>query len=316
MHKVLCLIALLFITLPATSQTIIELKPGGIVRSKTVDDYKEDQQIKEREREDSITYVDHLRRAFNALHDTSLQEAEDLFNEALKLRPHAPGNHVVYYNLALIEYARGHYPAAVKQLTEIIQKFPNYWDARLARAEANLQMGRPQETIADADLLLEQTENSPSEASLYAEALFLREAARYSLHRYDQVRMDLTRLLKLSPANENAMILEALTLMKMGQPREALARLNRIVSRYPESREALVARAEVETALELYVLARADYDALIALQPQARELYVERAKVLIRLKEKHAARKDLDKAVELGMSHGEVQSLYQLLRKM
>lgn len=316
MRTILCLFLLLVTALPGFSQTIIELKPGGTIRSKTIDDYKEEQDLKQREQDDSIAYVDHLRRAFNALHTDSLQAAEDDFRQALKLRPHAPGNHIVYYNLALIEFARGRYAIAVTRLTELLNKYPDYAEARLTRAEANLQMGRSQEALTDAGLLLERTQSEGDDATLYRRALFVRAAARYSLHRYDEARIDLTRLLQLSPNHENAMVLDALILLQIGQPREALNRLNRIVSMYPDSREALIARAETQTGLEMYVLARADYDTLISLYPQARELYVERAKVLIRLKEKQAARKDLDKAVGLGVSHGEVQALYQLLRKM
>ena len=52
-----------------TAQTIIPLERGkGGVRSKTVDDYKEELNMVERQRNDSIQYVDNLRRAFNALH--------------------------------------------------------------------------------------------------------------------------------------------------------------------------------------------------------------------------------------------------------
>ena len=226
------------------------------------------------------------------------------------------GNHIVHYNLALLDFARGRNGKAVDKLTDILNRFPNYIDARLARAEAELQMGREQEAIRDAEFLLAQTKGSAEDVSLNRQALFIRAAARYRLHRYDEARLDLSNLLQQCPEHENAMVLEALTLLKMGRPREALERLNRIVSMYPQSREALITRAQVESDLEMYVLARADYDALIALQPQARELYVERAKILIRLKEKHAARKDLDKAVSLGVSHGEVQPLYQLVRKL
>ena len=316
MRRLICLFFLLLGIGQLSAQTIIELKPGGVVRNKTVEDYKEEQKIQERERDDSVAYVDDLRRAFNALHVDSLQEAERLFIEAIKLRPHAPGNHVVRYNLALIDFARGHYAKAVDKLNEILKTFPNYVDARIARAEAELQMGREHEAIRDADFLLEQTLPDADQAELHQQALFIRAAARYRLHRYDEARIDLSRLLKEKPEHENAMVLEALTLLKMGRPRESLERLNRIVSMFPNSREALITRAQVQTELEMYVLARADYDTLIERYPQAPELYVERAKILIRLKEKNAARQDLDSAVRLGVSHGEVQIFYQLLRKM
>ena len=112
------LILLASIPQMVTAQTIIPLERGkGGVRSKTVDDYKEELNMVERQRNDSIQYVDNLRRAFNALHVDSLTEAELLFKEALKLRPTAPGNHIIKYNLGLVDMARGNNVEAVKKLT-------------------------------------------------------------------------------------------------------------------------------------------------------------------------------------------------------
>ncbi|MDQ9813576.1 hypothetical protein RFZ01_03885, partial [Acinetobacter pittii] len=71
-----------------------------------------------REEADSLQYADNLLRAFNALHTDSLAEAERLFEESLRLRPHAPGNYIIRHNLALIDLARGQYMRAEKKLTE------------------------------------------------------------------------------------------------------------------------------------------------------------------------------------------------------
>ena len=86
----LCLFALSFTTLRA--QTVIDLKRGGVVRAKTIDDYREEAKVKERLAADSLAYVDHLTRALNALGRDSLAQAEQLFKEALRVRPEAPSN--------------------------------------------------------------------------------------------------------------------------------------------------------------------------------------------------------------------------------
>lgn len=99
------------------AQTIIPLQRGqGGIRSKTVDDYKREQHTDKREQSDSLAYVDNLRRAFNALYADSLGQAETLFNEALKLRPAAEGNHIIKYNLGLVDMARGRNVQAVENL--------------------------------------------------------------------------------------------------------------------------------------------------------------------------------------------------------
>lgn len=297
-----------------SAQTVIGLGKGSGVRAKTLDDYKTDYRSQERIKKDSAEYVDHLRRGLNALYADSLNEAEDHFNQALKQRPDAPGNHIVRYNLALIDIAREQAAKAVEKLTPIIKEYPAYYDARLARCEANLQLSHAAEAIEDAETLLGQTEEKGVPADILWRARFVRAAARYQLRLYADARADILTLLKEKPENENARILEALTLQKMGQNNEALNRLNIIVASNPQSIDALTTRASVLAELDKPALARADYDALIELLPAESSYYIERARMLIRLGEKSAARADLDKAVSLGVPHGVVQALLNLTK--
>lgn len=268
----------------------------------------------ERLRDDSLLYVDNLRRAFNALHTDSLAQAERLFNEALKLRPTAPGNHIIRYNLGLVDMARGNNVEAIKKLTDIIKTYPNYFDARLARAEAYLQLGRTNEAIDDAQQLLEKQHLDGMTADIAERARFVRAAARYQLRLYTDAHADLQTIIGDNPQNVNAQILDALTLQQMGRPKEALNRLNLIVEAHPHHIDAISTRAAVEAELNLTAMARADYDTLIKLQPNESSYYIERAKMLIRLGEKKAARNDLDAAVRMGVPQGMVHLLYQQVR--
>lgn len=273
------LILLASIPQMVTAQTIIPLERGkGGVRSKTVDDYKEELNMVERQRNDSIQYVDNLRRAFNALHVDSLTEAELLFKEALKLRPTAPGNHIIKYNLGLVDMARGNNVEAVKKLTEIIKKYPNYFEARLARAEANLQLNRTNEVIDDAQQVLDKQKFEGMTPDLIERARFIRAAARYQLRLYADAHADLQVIMGDNPQNTNAQVLDALVLQQMGRPKEALNRLNLIVAAHPDNLDALSTRAAIEAELNLHTLARADYDTLIKRQPNESSYYIERAK--------------------------------------
>lgn len=314
MYKLLISLVLALVAAPLHAQTIIELKKGGTVRGKTVDDYRTDDGMAARLRRDSLEYTDNLRRAFSALHTDSLTEAESCFKAALKLRPDAPGNYVVRYNLALINLARGEGKKAVEQLSDIVKTYPDYYDARLARAEANLQLGHCPEAITDAEALLSNTLIRQPESDMLWRARFVRAAARYELRLYPDARADLQQLLRDKPDNENARLLEALTLQRMGQVNEALNRLNLIVAAHPQSIDALTTRATVLAELEKPALARADYDALIELQPNESAHYIERARMLVRMGNKSEARRDLDRAIALGVPRGVVQSLYNLTR--
>lgn len=306
----LALSASIFLAGTLGAQTIIPLqREQGGIRSKTVDDYKREQHTDKREQSDSLAYVDNLRRAFNALYADSLGQAESLFNEALKLRPTAEGNHIIKYNLGLVDMARGRNVQAVEKLTAVIKDYPNYFDARLARAEANLQLGRAAEAQDDAQQVLDQPELDGITPKLLERARFVRAAARYQLRLFTEAHADLQHIISANPQNTNAQILDALTLQQMGQPKEALNRLNLIVSAHPDMVDALSTRAAVEAELNMPALARADYDRLVELQPNESAYYIERAKMLLRLGEKKAARTDLDKAIKLGVPHGMVQPL-------
>lgn len=296
------------------AQTIIELKPGGTVRSKTIDDYKQEQQMTERLQQDSLQYVDNLRRAFNDLRTDSIDRAERLFRENLKLRPDAPGNYVIRHYLALIDMARGNYRQAADQLDELVKNFPDYHDARIARAECNLQLGKANEAIRDAEVLLPTNNLQLVPDDIMERAQFVKASAHYQLRRYNDAHTELLVLLKDNPTLTEARVLDALCLQQMGQPKEALNQLNLIAEANPDNDDVLAARARLECDLKMYAPARADYDRIIALQPDDPNSYIDRARVLISLGEKTAARRDLDHAVKLGTPMGVVQALYMLTR--
>lgn len=293
------------------AQTIIELKKGGGVRSKTMEDYKNDEKYQKRMADDSIRYVDNLRRAFNALHTDSTSQAETYFKEALKIRPDAPGNHIIKYNLGLLDMTRGRNKEAVATLTEIIGKYPNYNEARMARAEANLQLDHANEALEDAEQVIEKASVLQTPPDVVEKAHFVKAAARFQLHLYPEAHIELQNIIKENPQNINAQILDALTLQQMGQPKEALNRLNLIVSAQPNNVDALTTRANVEFQLGLHALARADYDVLITMFPNESGYYVERAKALLNLGEKKLAQKDLKMAISLGVPQGMVHPLLQ-----
>lgn len=310
------LVAGMGLTTPLGAQTIIDLKRGGGVRPKTIEDYKQEQKVAERLRADSVAYSEGVRMGFNALYRDSLDQAEAHFNRALKERPDGSGNYIIRYQLALIEQARGHLAQAVDRYTDILNSHPDYDDARISRAEANLRLSRLREAIDDAQNLLDRSAAKRLVADdILWRARFVRAAGRYGLHRYAEARADLAKLLLEDPTHEGVRLLEALTLQKMGQQAEALNRLNLIVSAHPESTDALSTRAGVLAELNRPAQARADYDALIKLAPNEADYYIERARLSIQLGEKVAARSDLDTAVRLGKPRGVVQALYNLTRQ-
>ena len=289
-------------------QTIIDLKPGGKVRSKTMEEYRQEEPgWAEKQKADSLQYNDNLTRALNALYRDSLNQAEELLKASLKLRPQAAGNYILRHYLGRIAMARGNYREAISQFSVLLKDYPNFRDARFDRASCYLEIKNVHAALEDCETLF----NAELKKEEKIKALFLRSACHTENRHPEKAKDDLEMILKEDPANESAQLLLAFAYLHLGQNAEALNRLNLFVASHPQSVEGLVARAELEEQQQMLEVARADYDKAIALAPQDATLYAKRAKLLLQMNLRLQAEKDIHKAIDLGYPS---QSLYPLLK--
>lgn len=293
MKKNVLLLLLWMAMATAMAQTVIDLKPGGGVRAKTVDDYrKEDKAMEQRVHEDSLTYNDCLTRAFNAVYRDSLEEAERLLNQCLDLRPAAASNYIVRHYLGRISMARGDYRKALGQLSPLLKERPEDREVRLERASCYLEVGNPNAALEDCRSLLASAVNEQDRM----QSLFLRIAVNMKLRRPDLVKKDLEDILHMDPVNESALLLMPAILVELGQPAEAMQRLNTFVAAHPHVPDGYAARAELEMKEGMWQAARADYDKALELRPQEASWLRARAQVLQKLGLNNAAQKDLEAA--------------------
>ncbi|MBO5699301.1 MAG: tetratricopeptide repeat protein [Bacteroidaceae bacterium] len=269
-----------------SAQTVIEMDKGGLVRNKTLRDYDREIQLEET-KNDSLKYVDCLTRAFNALHVDSLNEARVYFQEALTLRPQAPGNYLVKKHLAEINEAQGDFKGASVLYSEILKERPEMHQVRVARAAVNVQQRFYQEALADCDYLI-KLNHALSAERLY----FIRATALMGLRLHREARKDFESVILLNPDNLNAPILLAISLHDDGQHQEALNRLNLHLQNHPENVDALVLRANFFMELKSYDAALRDLTEAIHLAPQRPDIYAERAVCYDHLKNTEAARAD------------------------
>lgn len=293
MNRLLSILLFSLYAVCLSGQTIIDLKRGGGVRAKTVDDYRrDDSDLNRRVREDSIAYNDCLTRAFNALYRDSLNQAEELLTRALTLRPAAPSNYIVRHYLARINMARGQYAEAVQELTALLREHPEDREMRSERASCYIESSNPQAALEDCNALLI---SPPSEAD-HVHALFLRLAAYHALHETDKALADTRSILRLDPANKTAALLEATLLAEKGQTAEAMNRYNLYVSAHRDDADGYAARAELEVKQEMWQAARADYDEALRIRPADPALLLARATVLERLGLNALAKRDREAA--------------------
>lgn len=305
------LLVLLFLSAAGTllpAQTIIDLQNGGQVRAKTTEDYNLEAAVARRNEKDSLEYKSCLTQAFNALHADSLAQAESFFKKALKLRPNAPGNHIVRKNLGRICLAREDYAGATDYFTETLKTAPEDDETRYLRAKAYVETGNTKAAFLDCDALLQSTRGTVPEPDLR----FLRAAVCLHARLYVDARNELETVLRLDPKRTGAQLLLAVVDDLDGRPQKALERLDLLIQNEPKSVDALALRARLESKQRLYEVARADLDAAIALEANNGALYVQRAEVLLHLGKRPLARQDLDTAVRLGIPR---QTLTELYRK-
>lgn len=310
MKQLMLLLAGLIAGCHLSAQTIVDLNRGGSVRAKTADDYnRENADIAARLRADSIAYNDRLVRGLNALHTDSLALAKQLFEDALKLRPTAPSNYIVRQHLGRIEMAWLRYEEAIEIFSKILKEQTLLREVRLDRATCYFELNNLQAALADCDVIATGEQRD----EIYVRTLFLRSATHRRARRAELAKADLEEILRVQPENLSAQLLLPLCLEQLGQPQEALARLNLFVAAHPEVVDGWAARAELELRQGKAELARADYDKAIALAPKDAALRVARARLLLQMGAKASARKDLDEAVRLGVSKRELSALYTQL---
>lgn len=278
-------------------QTIIDLKPGGGVRAKTAEEYRKDEPgLAEKLKADSLQYNDNLTRALNALYRDSIADAERLLQEALRLRPNAPANTIVKHYLGRIEMARGDYRKAIHYFTPLLKDQPDNRAVRFDRAACYLEIKNNTLALEDCQTLL-QKELLPEER---IKALFLRSAIYTGNRQADKAKADLEEVLRLEPTNVSAQLLMAFAYKDLGQPMEALNRLNLFVAQHPQNTEGWTARAQLEEQLQMNDAARADYEKAIQLSPKNATLYISKAQLLLKMGLPNLAKKDITQAIRLG----------------
>lgn len=293
MRKLSILLFLAFTVVSTmVGQTVIELRRGGAsVRAKSQADYGRQLRTPEQLREDSLQYIDCLTRGYNHLHADSLPAARQCFERALRLRPEAPANHVVHRELGKIAMAEGKYAESIEHFDYTLQHNPLDQDARFQRATCHIELRHPQQALDDCQTLFLHATDTATAVRI----LFLQSAAHSQLRQYPQVGDDLTQILRMNPLNAGAQILYAVNLESLGQPQEAINRLNLYLSAHPTDVEALSARANMHLRQRHPYLAREDADFIVEISPSP-SAYLLRAKILDEIGEKRLAEADRKRA--------------------
>lgn len=257
----------------------------------------------------SQTYNELCEQAIAATEQDSLQQAEDLIRQALKLEPKNPHNALLFSNLGTIQRSQGRLEQALESYTFALNFTPRSVPVLLNRATLYMEMGKEDHARVDYSLVIDLDKDNQ-------EALRMRAYIYMKMRDYKLARADYLSLLKLNPTDFNGRLGLATLEQKEGKYPEALALLNGLLTdkdyTQRETQAVLyVARAGVEIDAGQPDLALIDLEEAIKLDASQAEAYLMRGQLYLSQQKKKLAKEDLEKAVSLGVALGDVRDLLQ-----
>lgn len=240
------------------------------------------------------TYQQLSEQAIECIEKDSLQQAEQLLLQALKLEPKNAKNALLFSNLGLVQRRMGEYDKALESYSFALNFAPLAIPILLDRAAINMELGKTDRAYTDYCLVLDEDKQNK-------EALLMR-AYIYVLRRdYPAARMDYNRLLELDPLSYSGRLGLATLEQKEGKFREALEILNKMIVETPEDATLFIARADVEREMQHEDLALVDLEEALRLNPSSIDAYLLRGNIYLSQKKKAQAKADFEKAISLGV---------------
>lgn len=246
------------------------------------------------------TYTALTEQAHTCITNDSLEQAETLLLQALKLEPHNSRNALLFSNLGLVQRRLGRYDEAIESYTLALNTAPLAIPMLLDRGAIYLEKGLTDRAYVDYCQVLDKDKEN-------TEALLMRAYIYTTRRDYKAAQIDFDQLLKLDPQSYNGRLGLALLEQKMGKLREALDRINTLLAEKQEDATLYVARAGIEQELKHIDLMMIDLEEAIRLDPTLVDAYLMRGHCYLEQKRKGLARQDFEKAISLGVPPAELR---------
>lgn len=254
------------------------------------------------------TYDDLIHKAMDAVEMDSLQQAEQLFTEALKLEPANMRNALVFFNLGTIQRRMGKKKEALESYSLALNRTPYSVTMLLNRASLLLEMDYLDKAFVDyCDVLDIDRENK--------EALMYRAYIHMKRRMYHNARLDYRAFLELEPGNKTARIGMAMVNQKDKRFQESLEEFNRLIVDYPRDVSLLKARAELEIEMNSLDMALLDLENAARLTPNDPEIYVMCGDIYLMQDKRREAYTAFEKAIDLGIPRPKLQDRLNASKK-
>lgn len=216
---------------------------------------------------------------------------------------------LLFLVLSVPAMAQNPFRDSLNVVTMELEQHVDSVDLRLKRARWNIELEQWEYAKSDYDYILQR---DPSNLG----ALFYRAFVNERMGRYAFARLDYQNLIKQVPTSFEAKLCLALLNDKDNRHTEAMDQMNQLVEQFPDSALAYGARANMEQARNLHLLAEYDYSEAILRDPMNTDYIFGRAVSAMALGHKEVARRDLEMLVSLGFSRVELDEYFVKLKKL
>lgn len=193
---------------------------------------------------------------------------------------------------------------SLQEASALLEGCPDSLDLRLRKAGYNLQLEQWQFALNEYDYVLRRDPSNPA-------ALFFRAYTNEKLHRYKFARLDYENFLTVVPGNFEGQLGLALLNQKDKHFTEALDRINRMASQFPDSAIVFAVRAGIEKEQGMVSLASFDYAEALRLDPENIDYRIDYAENLLLDRQKAKARDQLDILLRRGVPMATLKDLYR-----
>lgn len=250
----------------------------------------------------SQTYKELYEKSVDYIECDSLEKAENMIQQAIRLEPTNERNALLYSNLGFIYTKKNKLEQAAGYYTKAINLLPKTVNILLARASVYMQLGMIDSAYNDyLEVIVNDVKNK--------EAMTMKAYIDFSRRDYTKSKESYNSLLKWYPDDYNGMLGLALVEQKEKHYEKASSILSSLIYNNPTDAKLYLARAEVEYERGVYELAVEDCNKAIELDNKYVQAIIMRIKVNTKRNKNLLVKSDMKRLNKIGISSLEVKEL-------
>lgn len=229
----------------------------------------------------------------------SLHQAEQLYQQALKLDPSNARNALLFSNLGTVQRRLGKIDEAIRTYSMALNITPYATTILNNRAGLYMEQGLWDKAYVDYCNVIDLLPDN-KEARLFRAYIYMRRRA------YEEARIDYNVIIGKDLKNKPARIGLAMLDQKEKKYAAAADGLNQLIADYPHDASLLKMRANIEMEQSQWEAALLDMNQAIALDDKDVDSYLTKGDICLQLRKKNEAREAYERAIALGASRAEL----------